>query len=60
MDGYLGIGLFETVDFDVFLNQPGYFPYAFCKSDRRCNHHEVYSYITTCLQLFVRFLLECV
>ena len=44
MDGYLGISYSETVDFDVFLSQTGYFPYAFCESDRRCNHHEVFSY----------------
>ena len=44
MDGYLGISYSETVDFDVFLSQTGYFPYAFCESGRRCNHHEVFSY----------------
>ena len=45
MDGYLGLRWHETVDFDVFLSQPGYFPYAFCESyDRKCNQHQVFSY----------------
>ena len=44
MDGYLGTSYSETVDFDVFLTQPGYFSYAFCESNCRCNQHEVFSY----------------
>ena len=49
MDGYLGISYSETVDFDVFLSQPDYFPYAFCESDRRCNQHDVFIILMTCL-----------
>ena len=44
MDGYLGTSHSETVDFDVFVSQPGYFPDAFCESHCRCNQHEVFSY----------------
>ena len=58
MDGYLGIGLFETVDFDVFLNQPGYFPYAFCKSDRSCYQHEVFSYTHDLFAVFCLVLIR--
>ena len=31
MNDYLGISCLESVDFDVFLTQPGYFSYAFCE-----------------------------
>ena len=44
MDGYLGLNCNKRVDFDVFLRQPGYFPYAFCESsDLKCNQHQVFS-----------------
>ena len=49
MDGYLDISYSETVDFDVFLSQPDYFSYAFCESDRRCNQHDVFIILMTCL-----------
>ena len=44
MDDYLGISCLESVDFDVFLTQPGYFSYAFCESGHKCTHHQVFSY----------------
>ena len=45
IDGYLGLSSHGKVDFDVFLSQPGYFPYAFCESShRKYNQHMVFSY----------------
>ena len=59
MDGYLGLRWHETVDFDVFLSQPGYFPYAFCESyDRKCNQHQVFSYAHDMFAAFFSFLVR--
>ena len=53
IDGYLGLSSHGKVDFDVFLSQPGYFPYAFCESShRKYNQHMVFSYAH---DLFVAF-----
>ena len=53
IDGYLGLSSHGKVHFDVFLSQPGYFPYAFCESShRKCNQHMVFSYAH---DLFVAF-----
>ena len=45
MDGYLNISNSDRVDFDVFLSQPAYFPYAFCELGRKCTQHQVFNYI---------------
>ena len=45
MDGYLSMSYLESVDFDVFLTQPGYFHYAFCESGHKCTHHEIFNYV---------------
>ena len=49
---YLSMICCESVDFDVFLSQPAYFPYAFSKSDRKCSQHQVFSFAH---DLFVAF-----
>ena len=43
-DGYLGLNHYENVDFDVFLTRPAYFWYDFVETDRKCFHHQVFSY----------------
>ena len=59
MDGYLGLNCNERVDFDVFLRQPCYFPYAFCESsDLKCNQHEVFSYAHDLFMAFSSFLMR--
>ena len=55
-DGYL-INCLESVDLDVFLSQPGYFPYAFCESDT-CTHHEVFNYTHDLLRAFCSILVR--
>ena len=52
MNDYLGISCLESVDFDVFLTQPGYFSYAFCESGHKCTHHQVFSYAHDLLVAF--------
>ena len=68
MDGYLGLNCNERVDFDVFLRQPGYFPYAFCESsDLKCNQHLVFSYAhdlfmafcSVLMRLYLNIALKC-
>ena len=49
---YLSMICCESIDFDVFLRQPAYFPYAFSKSDRKCSQHQVFSFAH---DLFVAF-----
>ena len=34
----------QSCHLGVFLNQPGYFPYAFSDSGRKCSQHQVFSY----------------
>ena len=44
VDGYVSMSCFESVNFDVFLSQPAYFPFALSKSGRKCSQHQVFSY----------------
>ena len=46
------------VDFDVFLNQPGYFPYAFSDSGRKCSQHQVFSYACDLFAAFCSVLIR--
>ena len=58
MDGYLNISNSGRVDFDVFLSQPAYFPYAFCESSRKCTQHQVFNYVHDLLAAFCSFLIR--
>ena len=63
-DGYLDISCLESVDFDAFLSQPGYFPYAFSESGQKCTHHEIFHYTHDLLiafcSIFIRMYLNIV
>ena len=57
-DGYLGLNHYENVDFDVFLTRPAYFWYDFVETDRKCFHHQVFSYTHDLFAAFCSLLIR--